>query len=480
MTPQNYKTDDAWQYFFRKGDDAMQSFYMGGDVSKGYSDFVILSAQKQTVVKNFQLDDTFDGHCKLYGILDEFMKDHQEATLYAAVESTGGYEDNWYNELNKFQSTLNILVARLNPVGVSHNNQADLKRNITDKISARGIAEYLIAHPGKVTYQQHQDPMASLRKQWKFIKMLTKQSTQLLNQLESLLYTANPEILAYCKDDTPKWVLKMLLKYPTAINLARAKVTAMAKIPYVQKDRAKELVAAAKTSVASATDPTTQHLIISTVNQILHLKKNIDEQNAYMARMCSVPEVELLKTFPGIGDASAIGLMLEIQNIKRFSKAKNLTSFFGIHPAYKSSGDGTGSFKMSKKGRKEPRTILFMVVRSAITCNPVIRDLYNDHVQRGKSKMSAMGVCMHKTLRIVYGMLKHGKAFDPQIDMANRQRTGKPSEQIKKDKSRRYQNYDSKAPISRRQKKKRLEREKSHSERITKRGIITPVPLKTT
>ena len=454
----------------------MQSFYLGGDVSKGYSDFVILDARKQTVMKNFQLDDTFDGHCKLYSILDGFLKEHQEATLFAAVESTGGYEDNWFGELNKFQSTLNIQVARLNPMGVSLNNKADLKRNITDKISARGIAEYLIAHPEKVTYQQHHDPMASLRKQWKFTKMLTKQSTQLLNQLESLLYTANPEILAYCKDDTPQWVFKLLLKYPTAANLAKAKATAVAKIPYVQEDRAKELIATAKTSVASATDPATQHLIISTVDQILHLKKIINEQNAYMAKMCTIPEVELLKTFPGIGDASAIGLMLEIENIKRFIEAKKLASFFGIHPAYKISGDGTGSFKMSKKGRKEPRTILFMVVRSAIVCNPVIRELYNDHVQKGKSKMAAIGVCMHKTLRIVYGMLKHGKAFDPQIDMANRKRAGKPSQKESKDESRRYQNYDLKAPISRRQNKKRLEREKSHSERITKRGIITPVP----
>lgn len=454
----------------------MQSFYLGGDVSKGYSDFVILNAQKQTVMKNFQLDDTFDGHCQLYSILDRFMKDHQGAALFAAVESTGGYEDNWYSQLNRFQSTLNIKVARLNPMGVSYNNQADLKRNITDKISARGISEYLIAHPEKVTYQQQHDPMASLRKQWKFIKMLTKQSTQLLNQLESLLYIANPEILAYCKEDTPKWVLKLLLKYPTGANLAKARAATVAKIPYIQKDRANELIAAAKTSVASAADPTTQHLIISTVNQILHLKKIIAEQSAYMAKTCSVPEVELLKTFPGIGDASAVGLMLEIQNIKRFSKAKKLASFFGIHPAYKTSGDGSGSFKMSKKGRKEPRTILFMVARSAIICNPVIRDLYNDHVQRGKSKMSAIGICMHKILRIIYGMLKHGKAFDPQIDMANKKRIGKPGKQITKDENRRYQNYDSKAPISSRQKRKRLEREKSHSECITKRGIITPVP----
>ncbi len=52
--------------------------------------------------------------------------------------------------------------------------------------------------------------MASLRKQWAFIKMLTKHSSQLLNQLESLLYNAYPEILIYCKDGVPQWVPKFL------------------------------------------------------------------------------------------------------------------------------------------------------------------------------------------------------------------------------------------------------------------------------
>jgi len=61
--------------------------------------------------------------------------------------------------------------------------------------------------------------------------MLTKQSTQLLNQLESLLYTANTELLAYCKGSTPDWVLKVLLKYPTAARLARAKVPVLSRIP---------------------------------------------------------------------------------------------------------------------------------------------------------------------------------------------------------------------------------------------------------
>ena len=92
--------------------------------------------------------------------------------------------------------------------------------------------------------------------------------------------------------------------------------------------------------------------------------------------------------------------------------------------------------------------------------------------------MAAIGICMHKILRIIYGMLKHNKPFNPQIDITNRQRnvsakTAKPE----KNKNRRFQGYDAKAPITRRQRKKRLERERSHSVGDTKCGISAPVPL---
>ena len=76
------------------------------------------------------------------------------------MESTGGYENNWYNSLIEFQGSLNIQTARLNPLGVMHNSKASLKKNITDKISAQNIAEYLVAHPEKIVYQQ-QDRLAN-------------------------------------------------------------------------------------------------------------------------------------------------------------------------------------------------------------------------------------------------------------------------------------------------------------------------------
>jgi len=455
----------------------MKPFYMGIDVSKGYADFMIINAKKHPVIQGFQLDDTFEGHRSLYNQLSRFLADHRESTLFSAVESTGGYENNWYNSLIEFQGSLKIQTARLNPLGVMHNSKADLKKNTTDKISAQNIAEYLVAHPEKVVYQQ-QDQLAGLRKQWGFIKMLTKQGTQFLNQLNVLLYTTNPELLSYCQDGIPAWVLKLLLKYPSAAQLKRARSKTVAKIPYVTPNRAQQLVSAAKRSVASATDPVSEQLIIATARQILHLKKTIAEQMKLMISECSIPEIELLKTFAGISDVSAIGLIIEIQTIKRFADVKKLTSFFGVHPVYKISGDGVGGFKMSKQGRTEPRRILYMVALSAIGCNPLIKKIYEKHQQNGKHNMAAIGICMHKILRIIYGMLKHNKPFDPRIDIANRKRSvSAKTAAPEKNTNRRFQDYDRKAPVTRRQRKKRLEREQSQSVGDTKSGISAPVPL---
>jgi len=455
----------------------MKPFYMGIDVSKGYADFMVIDAQKKPVIKGFQLDDTFEGHLSLYNIVGRFLSEHSNAILFVGLESTGGYENNWYNSLTAFQGSLDIQTARLNPLGVKRNSQADLKKNTTDKISAQNIAEYLVAHPEKVTYQQ-QDQLAGLRKQWGFIQMLTKQRTQFLNQFKGLLYTSNPELLRYCRTEIPAWLLKLVVQYPSATRLKRAKAKTVAKIPYVPKEKAQQLVADAKRSVASATDTATEELVIDTARQITHLNKTLDEQSRRMIKTCDVPEIGLLKTFSGISDKSAIGLFIEIQTVKRFASAKKLASFFGVHPVYKISGDGVGGIKMSKQGRKQPRHILYMVALAAIQCNPLIKSIYEKNQKSGKHNMAAMGVCMHKILRIIYGMLKHNKPFDPRIDIANSHRS-EPAKKAApgKNPSRRFQDYDFKAPVSRRQKKKRLEQDGSHSVNDTKHGITEPVPV---
>jgi len=434
------------------------NYYLGVDVSKGYADFVIINDKKNKVFDNFQLDDTFDGHSCLYEQLSKFVDQNNGAKIFAAVESTGGYENNWFDLLIRLQNSLPIQAARLNPLGVYANSNANLQRIITDQISAKNIAEYLVAHPEKVTFQVPDDKFSSAKKLWKFIKLLIKQKTQLLNHLEPLIYSANPELLHYCVHGVPLWVIHLLKHYPTAKKLSRAKVKSVAKIPYIVEDKAKTIINAAKKTIASASDTLTENTIIILVNQILSLSETIKKQQAILAKNFSTPEAELLDRIPGVGLDSAIGLMIEIENIERFSSVKKLAAYFGLHPVFKVSGDKGTGYRMSKTGRKEPRGILYMLVLTAIQKNPIIKELYEERVANGMEKMAAIGLCMHKLLRIMYGMLKNKTEFDAEIDRQNRkdkeftQKTSK-----REDKKRRFQNFDTKAPTSSRQNKKRKE-----------------------
>jgi transposase len=408
------------------------------------------------VESNFQLDDTGQGHQALKKILQRLFARHSATTLYAGLESTGGYENNWYQMLLNLSASLNINVCRLNPVGVNHHKKADLKRNSTDKISARSIAEYLI-HYSKTIIYNRVDSKVALKKEWKFIKMLTKQNVQLKNQFESAVYTTHPQLLKYWKDNLPNWLLLLVKQYPTAVKLARARENTVAKIPYVSLERAKELIKDAGESIGAEQDEVTECRVKSLAQQILRLQQLIKEQIEMMIRFCPFNEIEILTSFVGIAEFSAVGLMLVIDNIQRFNSCDKLCSYVGVHPVYKNSGDGSGGYRMSKKGSKEARWILFNVAQNACIHNEMIRALYEGYLAKGKVRMAAIGIIMHKIMRIIYGMLKNNTKYDPKLDEANRrEHIDKRNETVlKPDKKRRYQTPDENAPISRRQQKKR-------------------------
>lgn len=140
------------------------------------------------------------------------------------MESTGGYENNWLHALRRFQATLPLEVARLNPSHVHENAKAAGRRLTTDALSAENVADFLVTHPEQVDYA-HEDDLAGLRRQWSFIEQLTKQRTALVNQLEKDVYSAHPELIPYLSGGMPAWVLKLLKRYPTAKRLARARAT---------------------------------------------------------------------------------------------------------------------------------------------------------------------------------------------------------------------------------------------------------------
>jgi hypothetical protein len=300
--------------------------------------------------------------------------------------------------------------------------------------------------------------------------MQKAQRTQTINQLETILYCANPILLRYKKDNLPNWLLELIIRCPTADKLAKPRPEKLAKIPYLTLSRAKTLVAEAKQNIASATDKNAEILVSQIACQIKAFDQNIKSQMRLIEQELICPEIEILKSFNGIDTISAIGLLLEIEAIERFPTVKGFSCYFGLHPKFKQSGDKIIGVRMSKQGSKNMRKILFNIAKGAITYNPLIRAVYEKKLSQGMSKMAAIGVCMHKILRIIYGMLKNKQAFNPLIDKQNyeksesKQQEKHLQESANTEKSRRYQVFDAAAPISRKQTKKRKEHDLSQCE----------------
>jgi len=451
----------------------MNNYYLGCDVSKGYADFVIINTNKRIVEKDFQLDDTYAGHQQLYHILEHFFKKHSKVILYAAVESTGGYENNWYQTLIKFSRLLPVKITRINPTAIAHNNKAAMNRVTNDRISAYSIAEYQIHHPEKLQYNQD-DVYQTFKRLVTTTLMLKKAKTQFVNELETLLYAANPEIIKYRSSNIAQWLLKLLHHFPDASSLAVSSVEDLCKKAGIKPVRANEIIQAAQQSVASASDDLIRLAITTTVDTIMELSDKIKLHIKLLQKQLMIPQIELLQTFKCIGLLSAMEIFIEIGCIERFPNVKKLASYFAVHPAYKESGDSRNSVGMSKKGRKKAKSVLFMIALNAIQHNSLIRSIYQRELNKGKTRMSALGVCMHKILRVIYGMLKTNTPFDPEIDRKNQYKRVLKAKNKKVNNTRRFQEEDLNAPISKKQNIKRKERKQSQSDNITVGGISVP------
>lgn len=442
----------------------MSEFYLGCDVSKGYGDFVLLDKRKQVAESGFQLDDTAEGHAALCAFLHTFYLAHENATVYTGLESTGGYENNWLGLLKRLGQAYNLRVTRVDPLAVKKYREALKKRIVTDAVSAYVIAHYVGSFSQELNFEQDME-FSAMRRQWNLTQLLIKQKTQLSNQLGFLLYQSHPELVSYCKDGIPGWVLKVLKKYPTSAELARAKAQSVAKIPYVTAERAVELIDKARVGVASCVSTTDAVVMETAVDQLVSLECAIDIQKTMLEHDRTFPEATLLTTIPGIGQYSAVGLMTCIVSIKRFANIKKLSAFFGMHPVFKQSGDGKTIARMSKRGHSQPRALLYMAVLSALSCNPIIKKVYERSILKGMAPKAAIGVCMHKMLRIIFGILISGMPFDAKVDELNQKRKIGGQPKFKIEQKRRFQLPDLAAPISGKQHHKRVE---------NKRGKIEP------
>jgi len=122
---------------------------------------------------------------------------------------------------------------------------------------------------------------------------------------------------------------------------------------------------------------------------------------------------ELLTTISGIGRTTANSLLAELAG-GDFRKAREVAAYAGLVPQERQSGSSLrGKARLSKKGNRRLRRLLYWPAIVAIRHNPVLAAFARRLREAGKPKMVVIAAVMRKLLHLVFGVLKHQRPFDP-------------------------------------------------------------------
>ena len=113
---------------------------------------------------------------------------------------------------------------------------------------------------------------------------------------------------------------------------------------------------------------------------------------------------ELLKTVPGVGDATAVSLVAELPELGQLNRQK-ISALVGVAPYPDDSGRRQGR-RVIRGGRRALRSVLYMAALSAARHNPVLKEFADRLRKQGKPGKVVLVACMRKLLVILNAMVK--------------------------------------------------------------------------
>jgi transposase len=113
---------------------------------------------------------------------------------------------------------------------------------------------------------------------------------------------------------------------------------------------------------------------------------------------------ERLKTFKGIGEKVAIGLVAGLPELGHLSRSQ-IAGLVGVAPKNYDSGRKTGQRRIVG-GRYEVRKLLYMSALTAIRYNPAIKEFYTKLKLKGKASKVALVAVMRKIIITLNAMIR--------------------------------------------------------------------------
>ena len=181
--------------------------------------------------------------------------------------------------------------------------------------------------------------------------------------------------------------------------------------------RAKALVSAAEHSIGSKEAPEAARI---------ELKNLLNDMDIYASRqeelllsieekLKEIPYIDKLMAIKGIGLITVSGFIAEVGDIGRFNNPKQLQKLAGYAIVANESGKHNGESRISYRGRKRLRYVLYEAAISLIGKNEEFREIheyYRNRKENPLKKMQSVVAVACKILRVFYTILTKGVDYD--------------------------------------------------------------------
>ena len=342
------------------------------------------------------------------------------ASVLIGMESTASYHVNLFSYL----ASEGYAVVVINPLLISNYVKMQLRKTKTDKKDAWVIAQFLLANKDSLIRRAASPLISDLRELARQRESLVGQMTSLKNDIKRILNITFPE-LEHLAGIFTKSMLKLLQRYPSACALKDIDPDQLTRMliedSYGRKRGtfAEALLKAARSSIGT---PSPMKDVILKQKVSLHLRldealQEITQMLLQSSRGMMGDDRDILNSIKGIGEKTAASFLIEMGgDIQQFDQPGKIIAMAGIDPAVRQSGKYEGSSRITKRGNRHLRRIIWLMTTQVIHYCDVFRAYYLKRKKDGLPYKKAVLATAHKLVRVIYAMLTQRTAFCPVVN----------------------------------------------------------------
>lgn len=394
---------------------------IGIDIAKHKHYACAIDERGRVLQKSFPFSQSREGFDVFYEKLLALRTTHGKTEILVGFEPTGHY---WMN-LAAFLSAHGIPFIMVNPLHVKKSQEMDDNLPTkNDQKDALVIARLM--RDGRFSYPRILEGVeAELRNGATLRSKIQEDLNALQNRIIRWLDRFFPEFRSVFKN-FGKMAYAVLEKTPLPVDI-QGKSPEELLVLYRQVEgvkspqlpKAKQLVEVASKSIGLTEGLVMARIEIAALLKQYHLMQEqlneLTEQLLELAKQMT--DYDYLASVPGIGDVTIVDLLSEVGSLTQYEHPRQLIKLAGLTLRESSSGKHIGQKRISKRGRRKLRSLLFRVMIPLIRHNGAFKQLHEYYTTRTlnplRKKQSIVVLC-GKLLKILHALCKKKIQFDEQ------------------------------------------------------------------